>query len=177
MSERELISQAEFARRRGVSRQAVSKAVKQGRIELVAGKIDPVAANQAWERSSDPARGANAPAQELGEGRGRRKRPGSEPEAENLAARTFQDSRAEREAYLARLARLDFLERSGALVSLDQVKRAAFDGARRARDLLQAMADRLAPELAGLQDPEDCHRIIDQEVKRACQELSRVVPR
>jgi hypothetical protein len=46
-----------YARRRGVSHVAVLRATKAGRIPLEAdGTIDPVKADAAWERSSDPAR-------------------------------------------------------------------------------------------------------------------------
>lgn len=46
-----------YARRRGVSHVAVLRAAKAGRIPLEAdGTIDPVKADAAWQRSSDPAR-------------------------------------------------------------------------------------------------------------------------
>lgn len=50
----------------------------------------------------------------------------------------------------------------------------AFNRARRTRDLLLAVPDRLAPILAAVADPTECHRIMTEEITRACEELSRV---
>lgn len=51
-----LISQAEWARQQGVSRQYVSGLVKKGVIRLIDGKIDPAQAKNAVESIKDPAR-------------------------------------------------------------------------------------------------------------------------
>ncbi|MCL6270277.1 hypothetical protein M3P05_10120, partial [Sansalvadorimonas sp. 2012CJ34-2] len=50
----ERVSQAEFARRNGWSKQYVAKLVKQGRIKLEGGKIDPVAAKKAVDQLAEP---------------------------------------------------------------------------------------------------------------------------
>lgn len=52
MAKVELISQADYARHRGVSEAAVSKAVKERRITLIDGRIDPVVADVQWARNS-----------------------------------------------------------------------------------------------------------------------------
>ena len=48
----ELITQAEYARRRGVAKSAVAKAVKEGRITLLGGKIDPAVADIQWQQNT-----------------------------------------------------------------------------------------------------------------------------
>ncbi len=48
------MTQAEFARQNGWSRQYVNKLVKQGRIEVKGGRIDPVAAKKAIEELAEP---------------------------------------------------------------------------------------------------------------------------
>ena len=53
----EWMTQAEYARARGVSREAVRKAVKAGRIALVNGKIDPGMADGQWDRNTRKAIG------------------------------------------------------------------------------------------------------------------------
>ncbi len=50
------ISQSEYARRRGVSRQYVSRLVKEGVIRLKNGKVDPAQADAALAARRDPAR-------------------------------------------------------------------------------------------------------------------------
>ena len=55
------VSKRELARILGVSDTAVRKAIRTGRIELLAdGSIDPEAARAAWHRNTDPARAALA---------------------------------------------------------------------------------------------------------------------
>lgn len=179
----ELISQAEYARRRGVSRQAVHKAVRAGRLSLFRGKIDPEVADQQWAAKADPARGGDGGATSLGnlgtvapEKRGNGGRPAGTPPPSSEAAGIYQHSRAEREQALARLAKLELLEREGELLSTQEVRKAVFSAARAARDLLRAMADRLAPEVAGREDVAQCHALITGEVERACEELSSALP-
>jgi hypothetical protein len=52
-SPRELVSIRQYAASRGVSHTAVNKAVKAGKISLTDGRIDPAAADAAWERNRD----------------------------------------------------------------------------------------------------------------------------
>jgi len=49
-----LITQAEYARHRGISQAAVKKAVDTGRIKLVNGKVDREKADQQWAQNTDP---------------------------------------------------------------------------------------------------------------------------
>ena len=50
----ELITQAEYARRRGVTQAAVCKAVKRCRIPVIEGKLDPLVADVLWKARTDP---------------------------------------------------------------------------------------------------------------------------
>ncbi len=47
-----LISQSEYARRRGVAKSAVAKAVAEGRITLIDGKVNEQVANIQWEQNT-----------------------------------------------------------------------------------------------------------------------------
>lgn len=168
----ELLSQAAYARRRGVSRQAVNKAIQEGRISVAAGrKIDPEVADAQWTSTADPARGANAPLQVKTTTSPPTSR-GRDLEENGTAAKTYQDARALRELYQMRLTRLELGQKEGELVPLAEVTTAAYDAARRARDLLLQMADRLAPEVAPVTQVPACHALIMREVTRACEELS-----
>lgn len=50
----ELITPAEYARRRPCHHTAVLKAIKTGRISLIDGKIDPEVANIQWDKNTRP---------------------------------------------------------------------------------------------------------------------------
>ncbi len=155
------VSLRQYAKHRGVSHTAVEKAVKQGRIRLTPeGKIDVEAADREWSRNSSP---VNAP------------RPVSRaPEAHDGAAHgpTYAQSRAVRELYLARLAKIEFEERASKLVSRDEVTVAAFTRARTVRDNLLNIPDRLSAMLAAESDPTQVHQILSDEIRKVLIELS-----
>jgi len=153
-----LVSLRKYAEHRRVSHTAVQKAIKQGRIKTTAdGKIDVEQADREWGRNTSP---VNAP-----------KRA---PKVVDSAAGgpTYAQSRAVRELYLARLAKIEFEERTGKLVSRDEVTVAAFTKARTVRDNLLNIPDRVAAVLAAETDPVRAHQILTDEIRKALIELS-----
>src|SRR5688500_5153193 len=97
-----------YAKHRGVSHTAVEKALAQGRIRTAAsGLIDVAEADRDWSRNTSvppPRRSMQADAATSGP--------------------SYAQSRANREAYLARLAKLEFEEKSGKLVDVEEMARA-----------------------------------------------------
>lgn len=87
-------------------------------------------------------------------------------------AASLADARAMKERYLALMAKLEYEMESGKLIEAEDARRAAFAAARKARDMLLTMADRLAPVVAGMADQFQCHQAITAEVRRVCDELS-----
>jgi hypothetical protein len=180
-----------YARHRGVSHTAVRKALAAGRITSAAGGgIDPVIADQQWATSTNLSKPRNsvtgvpkksrrplAPSEPLGTS-------GLESAADTSSAdgsatrlvSSYAASRAAREAYLARLAKLDFEERSGKLIDADQVRAQIFGLGRRLRDALMGLPDRLAPVLAGEMDQQQVHRILSEEIMICLAELSAAPP-
>jgi hypothetical protein len=123
----QLITQAEYARHRGVSPQAVNKMVKSGRIPLTNGRIDPAAADFALGTVRD------------------------EPVVTSDAGGLTR-ARTDTETYRARIAQLDYEQRIGRVVAIDDVTRAMERCAEAmVRDLeqLPARADDLAAAFAG----------------------------
>lgn len=165
----ELVSQRAFAKLMGVSQPAVNKAIKSGRIKLINGKIDPDQAARAWEANTDKAqqRGhgkAGAPAEPEG------RQPGTD---DGATVPEYSRSRQIIAAFEARIAQIDYQEKVGKLVSADEVRLKAFNGARRARDLLMAIADRISPILAATEDQFEVHRLLSDEIRLVCEEISR----
>lgn len=150
------VSIREYARHRGVSHTAVQKAIRQGRIRTTAtGKIDVERADQEWKRNS-------APPQRLAR----------EPVSPPASGVTYAQSRAVRESYLARLAKIEFEKRSSKLIPRDEVTVAAFTIARTVRDNLLNIPDRLAALLAGETDAARVHDLLTEEIRKALNELS-----
>ena len=85
---------------------------------------------------------------------------------------SYADSRAARELFLARLAKLEFEERSGKLVDADKVRAQTFALGRRLRDAILAMPDRLAPVLVGQSEPAVIHRLLTEDIVACLGELS-----
>ena len=89
----------------------------------------------------------------------------------------LQTSRAIREAYAARLAKLDFEERTGKLISADQVKVETFNLARRLRDRIQQLPRRVAPQIVAAvvkqPDVREVEALLDAEIHEALSELVR----
>ncbi len=174
------ISIRAYARHRGVSDAAVRKAIKAGRIVKESdGTIDPVKADAAWERNTNPAQqrqsGANPSANQGTQPKPvqasnpiRPKSPAGNPQGPD-----YQTSRAIRETYAARMAKLDFEERNGDLLRADEVRVEAFNTARRVRDRLLTIPFRVASVLAAETDERKIEGILNQELRNAMEELSQ----
>ncbi len=133
---RELISQAAYARRRGVSEAAVSKAIRRCGIPLIEGKIDPLVADTLWRERTDPDQQRRAMAQNL-------KRPEA-PEPPD--PEPTHDWRKRRDRAEALRAEYELAELEGALVRKDDVEKAARRLASAIVLQLSSIPDRMAAE-------------------------------
>jgi hypothetical protein len=174
---KELISLREYARRRGISHVAVQRAVNAGRIRTVDGKIDAELADREWRENTDPSKPRNRIT-----GRPKQARTPGEPsepmdfggaDGGSGTASGYARARAAREVAQAQLARLELEQKRGTLVEADQVRAAAFNTARRARDQLLAIPERLAAILAATTDAGEVLAILEREIETVCEELSR----
>jgi hypothetical protein len=118
-----------YAKHRGVSHTAVEKAIAQGRIQTAeSGLIDVAQADLDWSRNSAPVGGSVS------------------------SGPSYAQSRAVREAYLARLAKLEFEERSGQLLDKDDVAHAVTNMVSATRDNLLGIPSRVSAVLAAESD-------------------------
>lgn len=158
----ELITQAEYARRRGCSREAVSKAIESGRISTVGDDklIDPAVADIQWAqntRSRADSKGDEAsPGADRESGRG----PGGQG---RVGDERYFDARSRREKADADAAEMKTAELRGSLVRREDVDRAFYEIARELRDGLMACARRVASEVASLDTAEACEAVIARE--------------
>ena len=155
-----------YARHRGVSLAAVQKAIRSGRIATNAdGMLDSDRADAEWNAKTRPGQRHTKPVPPAAR----------EPErAEAPVAGVFDYSRARavRENYLARLANIEFEEKTAKLISRDEVQVAAFTKARTARDNLLNIPDRLAATVAAESDADKVHQILTAEIRKALDELA-----
>lgn len=145
----------EYADQVGVSPQAVRNAIAEGRIKDGAtrnGKlwlIDPEVANREWNKNTTPQKrqseaikagrqrqlGASAGAAAVESGAA----PGVPSQAQGQAIKT---------AYQAKLLQLEFEERSGKLVSVEEMKRLRFESGRQVRDAVLRIGPQMIGEIA-----------------------------
>ena len=173
-----LITQAEWARRRGFSRQYVGRLVKRGVVRLVDGKIDPAEADAAIVAVREPARprrrsGAPKaePARAKPAGDSRDIEPVSLPQGGHLPTLLLQ-SRIKSEVERAKLLEIKAKVEAGKYVDADEVKVAAFNRARVVREALLSIPDRIAAVLAAETETQKVHAIIAAEVRQALEELT-----
>ena len=173
-----LITQAEWARRRGFSRQYVGRLVKRGVVRLTDGKVDPAQADAALAAVREPARPPR-----------RRGGPKGGPSGEELTAGNsggeplllpqggdlptlLLKTRIKSEVERSRLLEIKAKVEAGKYVDADEVKVAAFNRARIVREALLNIPDRLAAVLAAETEAQKVHALIAAEIRQALEELT-----
>ena len=172
-----LITYTELAAIKGCSVAAVSYAVKRGRIsEAIVEKegrrwLDRDKALELWDKNtmknncSKVREGEPIPATP----KDLKKQIDGLPDD---AIPELNESRARREHYQAELAKLQVTQQRGELVSVDEVKKDAFNIGRSVREALSNLADRLSHQLAGETDPVMIHKLLSDEHRAALMELA-----
>lgn len=170
-----IMTLSEYAAHRGVSRPAISRAVKNGVCpamldEMGRKMIDSDVADAQW------------PATKAGNSAGVNGREKTNTDSENRPAPTAStggstiiQSRTVKEAYAARMAKLDYEERIGKTIEADKVKEDSFKAARIVRDNMLNIPDRMAAELAGETNQFTIHKKLTDEIKKAIQDAINTI--
>lgn len=158
-----LITQAAFSRQIGVSKPYIHKLVKKGIIRLRNGKVDTEQALAAMKANADPANLL----------RGETQTEVIPAGGNAVGGVDFVTARTMREAFKAKLAKLEYEEKSGKLTDAARVKNDAFKAGRIIRDELLAIPDRLADVLAEEDDPGTVGKLLQDELEAILNELSR----
>lgn len=172
-----LITQAEYARHRGVSRAAVKHAVDAGRITLIDGKVDLEKADRDWRSKTNPALQRKkleqtdkivsvevAPAgPDLG----------PEPEAD---PKDYAKSRAANEYWEARSRRLKTLVEEKRYVDLKAFTLIVKSFVINAKSRFEGLGNKLAPELAVESNEAACKSKLDEVVVEILSELEKWEP-
>ena len=178
-----LVSQAEYARTRGFSRQYVGQMAAKGIIRLKGRKVDADQADAALAAIHDPVRSE------------RRSEPqkkfspvtkpvtvqtpepitpphgGGLPQGNDLPTLLLK-TRIKSEVERAKLLEIKAKVEAGKYIDADTVKTAAFNKARVVRDGLLNIPDRLSAVLAAETDPARVHELLAAEIRTALEELS-----
>lgn len=179
-----LMTQIDYAKRMGVSRQYISELVQKGILPLTDGKIDPSTADAIIEARREPARPL------------RRKMASATPSAPTQTAEPppgFSDqaappqrsipvselptlllkTRIKSETEKAKLLEIKAKVEAGKYIDVDVMKTAAFRRGRIIRDGMLAIPDRIDAILAAESDRRKIHQILTDEINRVLEELSK----
>lgn len=158
------ITQTEYAKRRGVSGSTINTMVKSGIIKLTARKlIDPVQADKALADTVDLTR----PSSKL------RMTTTGVVASQDPARGTIVYWRRVDLQLRASLRQLEHDERIGKLVLQEDELAKGYEAAKRVRDGLWQMIDRLSALLAGESDENKVRDMLVHEVTQVCEELAR----
>ena len=146
---RELVSQAEYARHRGVSRQYISRLAKAGVLVMRGGKVDVAASDAVLDDRPEKISEAAT----------------SGPVEAGAQTTTYAQAKLADMLFRARLRKLEYETKSGKLIPTDEVKVVWFKQARQIRDKLLAVPTKLAPQLAALTEVRAVRELLDAEIE------------
>ena len=165
-----LITMAELATLKNVSRTAVSKKVKSGKLDGAVvnhnGKrlVNKEEAFRLWDLQAPPSKDTTV-----------RKQLKQEIDAKSDdEIPSYGESKAKREHFLAELARLDVEQKKKDLIPVADIKKSRFEIGRAIREKLTNLADRLASQVAGETDPQIIHKLLTEEHRAALEQLVKV---
>jgi hypothetical protein len=149
MSEaRQVVSQAEYARHRKVSRSYISRLAKAGVLVMRQGKVDVAASDAVLddrpEKTSETA--TNTPVE-------------AGPQTTSYAQAKLADM-----VFRAKLRRLEFEIRSGKYILTDEVKVKWYALTRIIKDKAMALPAKVAPQLAAMSDLAEIRDLLETEV-------------
>ena len=170
-----LITFAELAKLKNVSRAAVSKKKQTGILDAAIvnhnGKylVNREMAMDLWDKNTDPSKGvigvAATTKKEL------KKKVDALPED---AIPEYNVSRARKEHYLSELAKLQVAQQKKDLIPVVEIKKSSFEIGRSIRESLANLADRLASQIAGETDSQVIHKLLTDEHREALEELVKI---
>ena len=163
-----LITMAELATLKNVSRTAVSKKIKSGKLEGAIvnhnGRklVNKEEAFRLWDLQASPSKDTTV-----------RKKLKEEIDSKTLEEiPSYGESKAKREYFLAELAKIDVEQKREQVIDVEIITKSAFAKARAIRASLENIADRLSHQLAGEDNPSAIHKILTEEHREALENLA-----
>jgi hypothetical protein len=154
MSDR-LMTQAEYARHRGKSRQYISRLAKAGVLVMRAGKVDVASSDAVLDDRPEPVS----------------ERVTASPAEVAPAGTTFAQAKTADMVFKAKLRKMEYDVRMGKLVEAELVKQRWSAVLRLIVDRILAWPNRLAPEVAALTDERQVREAILREARALINDL------
>ena len=165
-----LLSKAAYARHRGCDEKAVRKAIAEGRISTIDGKIDPDVADIQWAKNTraraDSKRAEPVQAQDAGGVQGGAQQAAGAPDGAP-ATPGYIDYRTIREKAEAEMAQRANMKAAGLVIDRAPTERGIFDVIRTFRDAVMSVGPRAAPKVVGMADAREIEHVIVNETRKA----------
>ena len=164
-------SQADFAKKYGYSKAAVTQFKNNGRMVFDSnGKVDFDASIRKIKETADPARFDVTERH----AKARESEYNTLDRSENRDNGSYQAARTVREKYLALQAKLDYELSLGELVEKSVVEKILFERARQFRDGVTATSKRIAPLVIGKESLKEIESLIDAELTYMLDQFSKL---
>lgn len=155
-------SQAQFARKYGYSRAAITQFKNQEKLVFLSpGILDFAATRQRIFDTSDPSRKDVADRHS----KGRINSMNDNEQKQEQDGNQFHKAKTVREKYLALQVKLDYEQNLGLVVEKSVVEKIIYERGRQFRDGLSSLSRRLAPELIGKSDIAEVEAILTKEIR------------
>ena len=163
-----LITMPDLPTLKNVSRAAVTKKIKTGKLEGAIvnhnGRklVNKEEAFRLWDLQASPSKDTTV-----------RKKLKEEIDSKTLEEiPSYGESKAKREYFLAELAKIDVEQKREQVIDVEIITKSAFAKARAIRASLENIADRLSHQLAGEDNPSAIHKILTEEHREALENLA-----
>ena len=181
-------SRADFARRMGWNRSSVTRAVQDGRVVLIGGRVDVDASMEKINALASPSAHHRAHAQQLVEDRHAKTqaamRAYAPPGEKTVVAESIEElnrrlksAEAEKREHEADMARMERETMAGNLIAREDVEFALDDFGATLRSLMENLADRLAPVVHPLQTIEETHAALSEAAQDVLQTMHEQLAR
>ena len=157
-----LMTQSEYARHRGKSRQYISRLAKAGVLVMRGGKIDVAATDTVLD--DKPVDDIDAPPQtQQPVGTAPPTRPA---DGMGQGGATFGQAKTIEMVFRAKLRRLEFETKQGKLIEAEVYRKTAANAFRAFRDGMLGIPDRVSTVVAAESDPKKVHLALKTEISR-----------
>ena len=175
---KELLSQIDFAKKIGKSRQYISKLKRENKLIFDGNLIDVQQTMKKLKMVADPTKkdnGKNAKSLQSGLRQSLQKDNNNDNEnddysqinfdiLENENPSDFGESKARKEYYLSKTQQLKFRKEAGELIAVSDVMKHQYNYVKLIRDMLENIPKRVSNQLSAMDNPIEINNLLDKEI-------------
>lgn len=177
--EKKYLTQSDFAKSIGKTRQYITKLKKEGKIVFNADNlVDVSKTNALLKKMSDPTRNKNKSNKNIDipeDVKGNLTDEEINDILENEDPSNFNQSKSRKEYFLSKIAELNFLKESGKLIETELVELQYFNISRQLRDQIFNIKYRISSQLSIMTDVNEISNLLEKEFRLAFSESEKYI--